>query len=149
MISGWKEELQQDLEYTLLKPDCHRLVLGLLCRVFKGVQEEIPSEEASTLQIVSVAFPPGQWTSPQLHPCQKLFDQDSCSPPYSPDLAPFDFCLFAKLRGCCYETIEEMEEAVQKVIDMLTEEDFHGALEKLLERYNNCIAGGGDNFEGD
>ena len=36
---------------------------------FKGVQEEIPSEEASTLQIKSVAFPAGQCTSPQLHPC--------------------------------------------------------------------------------
>ena len=23
MISGWKEQLQQQLEYTLLKPDCH------------------------------------------------------------------------------------------------------------------------------
>ena len=36
--------------------------LGLLCWGFKGVQEEIPSEEASTLQIRSVAFPPGQYT---------------------------------------------------------------------------------------
>ena len=35
-----------------------------------------PSEEASTLQIGSVAFPPGQCTSPQLHPCHRLFDQD-------------------------------------------------------------------------
>ena len=35
------------------------LGLGLLCWGFKGVQEEIPSEEASTLQIRSVAFPPG------------------------------------------------------------------------------------------
>ena len=35
------------------------LGLGLLCWGFKGVQEEIPSEEASTLQIGSVAFPPG------------------------------------------------------------------------------------------
>ena len=52
------------------------LGLGLLCWGFKGVQEEILSEEASTLQIGSVAFPPGQWTSPQLHPCHKLFDQD-------------------------------------------------------------------------
>ena len=52
------------------------LGLGLLCRGFKGVQEEIPSEEASTLQIGSVAFPPGQCTSPQLHPCHRLFDQD-------------------------------------------------------------------------
>ena len=47
------------------------LGLGLLCWGFKGVQEEIPSEEASTLQIGSVAFPPGQCTSPQLHPCHK------------------------------------------------------------------------------
>ena len=52
------------------------LGLGLLCWGFKGVQQEIPSEEASTLQIGSVAFPPGQCTSPQLHPCHRLFDQD-------------------------------------------------------------------------
>ena len=49
--------------------------LGLLWG-FKGVQQEIPSEEASTLQIGSVAFPQGQCTSPQLHPCHRLFDQD-------------------------------------------------------------------------
>ena len=48
-------------------------------------------------------------------------------PPYSPDLAPCEFWLFPKLRGCRYETIEEMKEAVTKVIDMLTLEDFNGA----------------------
>ena len=69
-------------------------------------------------------------------------------PPYSPDLAPCDFCLFPKLRGCRYETIEEMKEAVTKVIGTLTQEDFHGAFHKLLERYNKCIAAGGDYFEG-
>ena len=157
MISGSNEQLQQQLEYTLLKPDCHswwiskmqsdtleeryaikfcfklgkmpqkrmecfrllfyhlawiehqffrgirysrkagslwgmmrgvggvkksihqswlakELGLGLLCWGFKGVQEEIPPEEASTLQIGSVAFPRGQYTSPQLHPCHRLFD---------------------------------------------------------------------------
>ena len=52
------------------------LGLGLLCWGFKGVQEDIPSEEASTLQIGSVAFPPGQCTCPQLHPCHRLFDPD-------------------------------------------------------------------------
>ena len=152
MISASNEHLQQQLEYTLLKPDCHSwwiskmqsgrgdtlqeryaikfsiklgknttetyrtvqtafgascinrasdlsgirdsrgvggvrksihhswlakgLGLGLLCWVFKGVQEEIPSEEASTLQIGSGAFPAGQCISPQLHPCHRLFDQD-------------------------------------------------------------------------
>ena len=162
MISYSNEQLQQKLEYTLLKPDCHRwwiskmqsgredtleerfaikfcfklgkmpqkrrecfrllldhpawieyefltgikdsrkagslwgmvrgvggvrksvhqswlakgLWLGLLCWGFKGVQAEIPSEEASTFQIELVAFPLWQCTSPQLHPCHRLFDQD-------------------------------------------------------------------------
>ena len=60
------------------------LGLGLLYWGFKGVQEEIPSEEASTLQIGSLAFLSGQYTSLQLHPCHRLFDldghQDSSSP---------------------------------------------------------------------
>ena len=154
MISGSNEQLQQQLEYTLLKPDCQSwwiskmqsdredtleewyaikfcfklgknatlfnhlawiehqflsdirdsrkagslqgmmrdvrgvrkstdqswlakgLGLGLLRWGFKRVQREIPSEEVSTLQIASVAFPPQQCTSPQLHPCHRLFDQD-------------------------------------------------------------------------
>ena len=169
MISGSKEQLQQQLEYTLLKPDCHSwwiskiksdtleeryaikfcfklgknatetygmlqttlkhlawiehqfwsgirdsrkagslwgmmrgvwgvrksihqswlakgLGLGLLCWGFKGVQEEIPLEEASTLQIGSVAFPPGQYSSPQLHPCHRLSDQDRHQDSSSPSL---------------------------------------------------------------
>ena len=62
------------------------LGLGLLCWGFKGVQEEIPSEEASTLHIRSVAFPLGQCTSPQLHPCHRLFDQDGHQDSSSPSL---------------------------------------------------------------
>ena len=157
MISGSNEQLQQPLEYTLLKPDCHSWWISkmqsdtleeryaikfcfkhgknatetygmlqtafrpscrnrasvfewhkrfkegrepvrdaercgrskevntpdligqmvrfrVICWGFKGVQEEIPREEASTLPIGSVAFPLGQYTSPQLHPCHRLFD---------------------------------------------------------------------------
>ena len=112
------------------------LGLGLLCWGFKGVQEEIPSEDASTLQIRSVAFLSQtiwpRWASTQFvtHPL--------C-----------DFCLFPKLTGCRYERIEEMKEVVTKVIVTLTQEDFHGTFHKLLERYNKCIAAGGDYFEGD
>ena len=130
-----------------------RLVLGLLWWGFKGVQKEIPWEEASTLQIGYVAFTAGQCTCPQLHPCHLLFDQDgyqdSSSASHSPDLAPSDFWLFPKLSCWRYETIEEMKEAVTKVIDTLAQEDFHGALQNLLDRYNKCIAAGGDYFEGD
>ena len=70
-------------------------------------------------------------------------------PPYSQDLAPCYFWLFPKLRGCRYETIKEMKEAVTKVIDTLTQEDLNGAFQKLLDRYKFCIAARGDYFEGD
>ena len=53
-------------------------------------------------------------------------------PSYSPDVAPCDFCLFPKLTGCRYETNEETKEAVTKVIDMLTQEDFHGGLPEVV-----------------
>ena len=239
MISGSNQQLQQQLEYTLLKPDCHSwwiskmqsgrkgtleeryaikfffklgknatemygmiqtafqpscmnlasvfechkrfkegkesvrdyercgrskksehqswlakgLGLGLLCLGFKGVQEEIPSEEASTLQIGSVPFPPGQCTSQQLHPCHRLFDQnghqDSSSPSLESRPCSLWLLVFPKLWVCCFETTEEMKEAVTKVIDTLTQEDFHGVFQKLLELYNKCIAAGGDYFKGD
>ena len=214
MIPGSKEQLEQELDYSLLKPDCHSwwiskmqsdiieelyaikfifilgkmpqkrmegfrlllehlawieheflsgirdsrkagslwgmmrdvggvrklmhqswlakgLGLGLLCWGFKGVQEEIPSEEASTLRIGSVAFPPEQCTSPQLYPCHRLFDQDGHQDSSSASLSfrpcPYDFWLFPKPRGCRYETIEETKEVLAKVIDTLTQEDFFGA----------------------
>ena len=74
-------------------------------------------------------------------------------PPYSPDLAPCDFWLFPKLkenlRGNRYSTIENMKEAVTRVLNTLTQEDFQGAFQKLLERYNKCIDVRGEYFEGD
>ena len=68
--------------------------------------------------------------------------------PYCPDLVPCDFWLFPKLRGCRYENVEEMKETATKVIDTLTQDYVHGALKKLLERYNKCIAARGDYLEG-
>ena len=144
MISSPNEQLQQQLEYTLLKPDCHSWWLskmksgredpleeryaikfcfklgknvtetyGMLhtafrpsCinrasvfewhKRFKEGRESVRDDErfgrskegrvdwlcwgfrfqTSTLQIGSVAFPPGQCTSPQFYPCHRLFDQD-------------------------------------------------------------------------
>ena len=124
------------------------LGLGLLCRGFKGVREEIPSEEASTLQI--------RQNNTLVHNSTLVTDyltkmgiKTVPHPPYSPDFVPCDFWLFPKLRGCRYGTIEEMKEVVTKVIDTFTQEDFHGAFQKLLEWYNKCIAAGGDYFKGE
>ena len=118
------------------------LGLGLLCWGFKGVLEEIPWEEASTLQIGSE-----QCISQQLHPCPQTIwprwaSRKFLTHPVVQTLFPSDFWLFPKLRGCRYETIEEMKEAVTKAIDTLTHKDFHEAFQKLLERYNNIAAVG-------
>ena len=42
-----------------------------------------------------------------------------------------------------------MKETVTKVTDTLTQEDFDGALQKLLERYNKFISARGEYFKGD
>ena len=96
------------------------LGLGLLCWGFKGVQEEIPWEEGSTLEIGSVAFLPVHNSILVTDYLTKMGIKTVAHPPYSPDLAPCGFWLFPKLKGCRYETIEEMKEAVTKVIDTLT-----------------------------
>ena len=130
---------------------------GILCWGFKGVQEEFCRKRPAL-------FKSGQWHFHQdnapVHnsilvtdDLTKMGIKTVPHPPYSPDFAPCDFCLFSKLkeklRGCRYETIEEMKEAVMKVTDTLTQEDFHGAFQQLLEWHNKCIAAGGDYFEGD
>ena len=107
--------------------------LGLLCWGFKGVQQEIPYEEASTLQIGSVVFHPEDAPVHNsilvTHYLTKIGINTIAQPPYCQDW------LFPKLRGCRYETIEEMKDAVTKVIDTLKQEDFHGVFQKLMERY--------------
>ena len=88
--------------------------------VLREFRKRFRQKRPARLQIGSVAFPPGQYISPQLHPCHRLFDQDGhqhSSPP-SPKvktllLVTFGYSpkLKGKLRGCRYETIEEMKEA--------------------------------------
>ena len=226
MISGSNEQLQQEFEYTLLKPDCHswwiskmqsgrentleeRYAIKFSFKLRKNATETYGmlqtdfgasymncasvfvwhkrfkedresarddetcgrSKEVSTPeligQIVRVRVTvevlrefrkrlrrkrPALLKSAQLH-----FHQDNApvhnsilvtdyltemgiktlpQPFYSPDVGHCDFCLFPQPKGCRYETMEEMKEAVTKVIDTLTQENFHGAFEKLLERYN-------------
>ena len=81
-VFEWHKSFKEGREYVRDDERCRRswlakrLGLGLLCWGFKGVQEEIPS----------VAFPPGQCTNPQLHPCHRLFDQDGHQDSSSPSL---------------------------------------------------------------
>ena len=69
---------------------------------------------------------------------QRWASRQFLSLPISHTLLPVTFVIPKAFRGCCYETIEEIKEAVTKLMDTLTQDDF----QKLLERYNKCIAAG-------
>ena len=129
------------------------LGLGLLYWGFKRVQKRFRQKMPALFKSVQLHF--HQDSSPVHNSIlftdylTKMNIKTVPQPPYCPDLAPCDFWLFSKLRGCRYETIKEMKNAMTKVFDTLTQEDFHGAFQKLLEWYNKCIAARGDYFEGD
>ncbi|XP_050934319.1 zinc finger protein 280D [Lates calcarifer] len=74
-------------------------------------------------------------------------------PSYSPDLAPCDFFLFpklkSKLKGHRLDTVEEIQNESQVVLDSLTEREFQEAFQAWQERWEQCITAQGDYFEGD
>ena len=88
-VFEWHKRFKKGTEYVRGDERCGRSkevrtpeLIGQRVRV----QEEIPSEEASTLQIGSVTFPPGQCTRPQLHRCHTLFDHDGRQDTFSASL---------------------------------------------------------------
>jgi transposase len=74
-------------------------------------------------------------------------------PPYSPDLAPADFFPFPKLKttlkGCRFQTIEEIQENVIRELRPITERAFQEAFQQWKKRWERCIASRGDSFNGD
>ena len=189
MILSSNEQLQQQLEYILLKPDCHSwwiskmqtdtleeryaiklcfklrkkckinvwnasncfwskgLGLGLICWSFKGVLEEIPSEEASTLQIGSVPFPPGQSTSPQHTIWPRWASRHFVTLPIVEILLPVTFGYSLSSEAVIMRQLRRWKKLWQRSLTC-SQEDLHGAFQILLERYNKSIAAGGDYFEG-
>ena len=215
MISGSNEQLQQQLEYTLLKPDCHSWWISKMQSGCEDTLEEWyaikfcfklgKNATTETYGMLQTAFRPScmnrecvfEWHKRFKEGMESMWDDERCGRskevntpeligqrvrvrvigistrtmhqsttpslsqtiwprwtsrqlltlPVVQTLLPVTW-LFPKLRGCHYEKIEEMKVAVTKVIDTLTQEDFHGAFQKLLERYK-CVAAGRDYFEGD
>ncbi|PNF42653.1 hypothetical protein B7P43_G01278 [Cryptotermes secundus] len=74
-------------------------------------------------------------------------------PPYSPDLAPCDLFLFHKMKikskGRRFDTVEEIQEETQTMLNTLTKKDFQDAFEKWQKRWDRCMRSQGDYFEGD
>ena len=64
-------------------------------------------------------------------------------------LLPVTFGYSLTLEAVVMRQLRRWKRLFTKVTDMQTQEDFHGAFQKLLERYNKCIEAGGDYFVGD
>ena len=126
--------------------------LGLLCWGFKGVQEEIPREEASTLQTKSVAFPPEQYTSRQLQPCQTIWARwastQFLSLPIVQTLLPVTFAYSLSSEAVVMRQLRRWKRLWRRSLTRSHKRTSMGTFQKLLEQYK-CIAAGGDYFEGD
>lgn len=65
-------------------------------------------------------------------------------PPYSPDLAPSDYFLFADLKrmlaGKKFKTNEEVIAETEAYFEATSKDYYKNGIEKLEERYNRCIA---------
>jgi transposase len=74
-------------------------------------------------------------------------------PPYSPDLAPVDFFLFAKLKstlkGCRFQTIKETEENWLWDLHTIPQNAFQDVLQNWKKRWRQCIDSEGEYFEAD
>jgi len=74
-------------------------------------------------------------------------------PPYSLVLAPADFFLFPKLKttlkGCRFQTIEEIQENVIRELHVITDSSFQEAFQQWKKCWEWCIASRGDYFKGD
>ena len=126
------------------------LGLGLLSWGFKGVQQEIPSEEVSTPQIGSVAFPPGQYTSPSLSQTiwPRWASRQFVTLPRVQTLLPVTFGYSLSSEAVVMRRLRRWKRLWRRSLTR-SHVDFYGAFRKLLERYNKSIAAGGDYLEGD
>ncbi len=70
-------------------------------------------------------------------------------PPYSPDLAPYDFWLNDYIKRHLEDQTDEdsLFKAVVKVLRSIPEKEYRKTFQKLLERMQRCIDNQGDYFE--
>ena len=125
-----------------------KLGLGLLCWGLKRVQVEIRLEEASTLQIGSVVFPPGQCTSPQLHPCHRLFDQDGDQDSSAPfqTLLPATFAYSLSSEAVVMRRLRRWKRLWRRWLPCAHKRTSMGGSRSCWN--GTTIAAGGDYFEG-
>jgi transposase len=74
-------------------------------------------------------------------------------PPYSPDLAPFNFWLFPKLKTALksrrFSDIADVQGHATTILKSIPEEKFQKYFEQCKRRLTKCTGAQGDYFQGD
>ena len=88
MISGSNELLQQELEYKLLKPDCHRWWISKMQSGLEDTLEEwyaiklcfkLGKNATETYGMLQIAFRPSRMNRPSVFEWHKRFKEDRAS----------------------------------------------------------------------
>ena len=73
-------------------------------------------------------------------------------PPYSPDLGPYDFFLFPKLKkmlsGNKYTSRSSLGSAIYQCLQQIPKEDYLSAFCDWVKRFQKCVSVKGEYFEG-
>jgi hypothetical protein len=109
-------------------------------------------KEGLGMRTVAAKFVPRILTADQKQQCTDVCTElrQLPHPQYSPDLATCGFFLFPKmklkLKGCQFDTTEEIQAKMQTVLDTLTETDHQESFQKWRRR-DWCLHSGGNYFE--
>ena len=72
-------------------------------------------------------------------------------PPYSPDLAPFDFAIFpsikSKLKGRRFESLDHLRVETNKIIGEYKSDWYKSVFNQWVHRHRRCIQLAGEYFE--
>ena len=131
MISVSSEQLHQQLEYTLLKPDCHNWWISKMQSGREDTLEERYSikfcfklgknNATETYGMLQTAFGSSYMNRASVFEWHKRFKEARESVRDDVRCGRSNFWLFPKHRGRRYKTTEEMKEALKKIIDTLTQ----------------------------
>ena len=130
------------------------LGLGLLCWGFKGSsgRDSIERGQHSSNRVSGIFIRIMQQpTTPSLLQTiwPRMASRQFLSLPIVKTVLPVTFCYSLSSEAVVMRQLRRWKRLWRRSLTTLTQEDFHGAFQKVLEWYNKCIAAGRDYLEGD
>ncbi len=127
------------------------MYLGIMQRLRRAIRRRRPIRWAANDWILQHDGAPAHRADPVVRFLRNNHTQILPHPPYSPDLAPSDYWLFARIKksikGRRFDDLDELCRQVDAVIDQIPVRDFEAAMDRMVVRWRQCVAALGDYFE--